>query len=145
MTFCECCSILHLMPCLLYNLIAIMSSLILSYLDSHLRTWYVCGKGNRFFPTSVQIVSPYMLLNLFLSLLSFFRVSPWPLILLDQNLHSAQYIYIYIYIYAFSRRFYPKRLTLHSSYSFYFFFVSSQQYTHKEDTAGDFMLLKMSK
>ncbi len=25
---------------------------------------------------------------------------------------------IYIYIYAFSRRFYPKRLTLHSSYSF---------------------------
>ncbi len=31
---------------------------------------------------------------------------------------------IYIYIYAFSRRFYPKRLTLHSSYSFYIF-VSS--------------------
>ncbi len=30
------------------------------------------------------------------------------------------YIYaFYIYIYAFSRRFYPKRLTLHSSYSFY--------------------------
>ncbi len=28
-------------------------------------------------------------------------------------------IYIYIYIYAFSRRFYPKRLTLHSSNSFY--------------------------
>ncbi len=27
--------------------------------------------------------------------------------------------YIYIYIYAFSRRFYPKRLTLHSSDSFY--------------------------
>ncbi len=26
---------------------------------------------------------------------------------------------IYIYIYAFSRRFYPKRLTLHSSYSFH--------------------------
>ncbi len=26
---------------------------------------------------------------------------------------------IYIYIYAFSRRFYPKRLTLHSRYSFY--------------------------
>ncbi len=26
---------------------------------------------------------------------------------------------IYIYIYEFSRRFYPKRLTLHSSYSFY--------------------------
>ncbi len=32
------------------------------------------------------------------------------------NLRSA---YIYIYIYAFSRRFYPKRLTVHSSYSFY--------------------------
>ncbi len=30
-------------------------------------------------------------------------------------------IYIYIYIYAFSRRFYPKRLTLHSSYSFTFY------------------------
>ncbi len=29
------------------------------------------------------------------------------------------WVYIYIYIYAFSRRFYPKRLTLHSSYSFY--------------------------
>ncbi len=28
-------------------------------------------------------------------------------------------VLIYIYIYAFSRRFYPKRLTLHSSYSFY--------------------------
>ncbi len=27
--------------------------------------------------------------------------------------------FIYIYIYAFSRRFYPKRLTLHASYSFY--------------------------
>ncbi len=26
----------------------------------------------------------------------------------------------YIYIYAFSRRFYPKRLTLHSSYSFFY-------------------------
>ncbi len=32
---------------------------------------------------------------------------------------KAAFIYIYIYIYAFSRRFYPKRLTLHSSYSFY--------------------------
>ncbi len=30
--------------------------------------------------------------------------------------------YIYIYIYSFSRRFYPKRLTLHSSYSFYIFY-----------------------
>ncbi len=35
--------------------------------------------------------------------------------------HSTRGIasYIYIYIYTFSRRFYPKRLTLHSSYSFY--------------------------
>ncbi len=31
------------------------------------------------------------------------------------------WFYIYIYIYAFSRRFYPKRLTLHSSYSFTFY------------------------
>ncbi len=31
----------------------------------------------------------------------------------------SKFFYIYIYIYAFSRRFYPKRLTLHSSYSFY--------------------------
>ncbi len=48
---------------------------------------------------------------------------------LDSNsggTHSQQRIHcwvskwcIYIYIYAFSRRFYPKRLTLHSSYSFY--------------------------
>ncbi len=30
-------------------------------------------------------------------------------------------LYLYIYIYAFSRRFYPKRLTLHSSYSFTFY------------------------
>ncbi len=29
--------------------------------------------------------------------------------------------FIYIYIYAFSRHFYPKRLTLHSSYSFTFY------------------------
>ncbi len=33
----------------------------------------------------------------------------------------AYIFYIYIYIYAFSRRFYPKRLTLHSSYSFTFY------------------------
>ncbi len=31
---------------------------------------------------------------------------------------------VYIYIYAFSRRFYPKRLTLHSSYSFLHFISS---------------------
>ncbi len=35
------------------------------------------------------------------------------------------YIYIYIYIYAFSRRFYPKRLTVHSGYTiFIYFFIS---------------------
>ncbi len=33
--------------------------------------------------------------------------------------HVQELVYIYIYIYAFRRRFYPKRLTLHSSYSFY--------------------------
>ncbi len=27
----------------------------------------------------------------------------------------------YIYIYAFSRRFYPKRLTVHSGYNFFFY------------------------
>ncbi len=32
----------------------------------------------------------------------------------------------FIYIYAFSRRFYPKRLTLHSSYSF-LHFISSEK------------------
>ncbi len=39
--------------------------------------------------------------------------------------HSWQSVWLwhvyYIYIYAFSRRFYPKRLTLHSSYSFTFY------------------------
>ncbi len=33
----------------------------------------------------------------------------------------SAHFYFYIYIYAFSRRFYPKRLTLHSSYSFTFY------------------------
>ncbi len=38
----------------------------------------------------------------------------------SENHDTALHIYIYIYIYAFSRRFYPKRLTLHSlHYSFY--------------------------
>ncbi len=36
-----------------------------------------------------------------------------------REIPTNKYIYIYIYIYAFSRRFYPKRLTVHSSYSFY--------------------------
>ncbi len=35
------------------------------------------------------------------------------------------HLFIYIYIYAFSRRFYPKWLTLHSSYSFFLHFISS--------------------
>ncbi len=38
----------------------------------------------------------------------------------DSGLQVICIVYIYIYIYAFSRRFYPKRLTLHSSYSFTF-------------------------
>ncbi len=33
------------------------------------------------------------------------------------------YIYIYIYIYAFSRHFYPKRLTVHSGYTIFFLSV----------------------
>ncbi len=33
--------------------------------------------------------------------------------------------YIYIYIYAFSRRFYPKRLTVHSGYTFFYQYVCS--------------------
>ncbi len=40
------------------------------------------------------------------------------------TLSSSEFWYFrvyYIYIYAFSRRFYPKRLTLHSSYSFTFY------------------------
>ncbi len=39
-------------------------------------------------------------------------------ILADTFIQSDLHLH-YIYIYAFSRRFYPKRLTLHSSYSFY--------------------------
>ncbi len=38
------------------------------------------------------------------------------------NVHCIPSVYYnYIYIYAFSRRFYPKRLTLHSNYSFFTF------------------------
>ncbi len=37
------------------------------------------------------------------------------------NHWKAPVAYFYIYIYAFSRRFYPKRLKLHSSYSFTFY------------------------
>ncbi len=44
-------------------------------------------------------------------LISFSHFSVFPV--------SQFIITFYIYIYAFSRRFYPKRLTLHSSYSFY--------------------------
>ncbi len=36
----------------------------------------------------------------------------------------------HIYIYAFSRRFYPKRLTLHSSYSFYILSAHFITHTH---------------
>ncbi len=41
----------------------------------------------------------------------------------EQN--YTEEFYIYIYIYAFSRHFYPKRLTLHSSYSFTFYQLCS--------------------
>ncbi len=33
------------------------------------------------------------------------------------NFSPAMRFYIYIYMYAFSRRFYPKRLTVHSDYT----------------------------
>ncbi len=39
----------------------------------------------------------------------------------DINWWTGEVWITYIYIYAFSRRFYPKRLTLHSSYSFTFY------------------------
>ncbi len=42
----------------------------------------------------------------------------------NDRMNRSVLYYIYIYIYAFSRRFYPKRLTLHSSYSFYIFISS---------------------
>ncbi len=48
----------------------------------------------------------------------------WAIPRLASHFLKLCYIYIYIYIYAFSRRFYPKRLTLHSSYSFYIFISS---------------------
>ncbi len=35
------------------------------------------------------------------------------------NIAQRQFVPIYIYIYAFSRRFYPKRLTVHSGYTFF--------------------------
>ncbi len=34
------------------------------------------------------------------------------------TLHTVSSVVLYIYIYAFSRRFYPKRLTVHSGYTF---------------------------
>ncbi len=39
----------------------------------------------------------------------------------SHHTHTHTYILHLHYIYAFSRRFYPKRLTLHSSYSFTFY------------------------
>ncbi len=38
-------------------------------------------------------------------------------ILVGYNIACGVCHYIYIYIYAFSRRFYPKRLTVHSGYT----------------------------
>ncbi len=37
----------------------------------------------------------------------------------DLKYGHAEYLYLYIYIYAFSRRFYPKRHTVHSGYTFF--------------------------
>ncbi len=42
----------------------------------------------------------------------------------------------YIYIYAFSRRFYPKRLTLHSSYSFTFYQQGKQEFPREHVSDG---------
>ncbi len=39
--------------------------------------------------------------------------------LFDWLIVTMYYIYIYIYIYAFSRRFYPKRLIVHSGYTLF--------------------------
>ncbi len=45
--------------------------------------------------------------------------SDWLHLFFSFHRNAFTLYYIYIYIYAFSRRFYPKRLTLHSSDSFY--------------------------
>ncbi len=39
---------------------------------------------------------------------------------LDATCFGILFIYVYIYIYAFSRRFYPKWLTVNSGYTFFF-------------------------
>ncbi len=51
------------------------------------------------------------------------------LLLLD-NISFPTHIYTYIYIYAFSRRFYPKTLTVHSSYKFSLVCVFPGNRTH---------------
>ncbi len=38
---------------------------------------------------------------------------------------DKNYSFIYIYIYAFSRRFYPKRLTVHSGYTYFYQYMCS--------------------
>ncbi len=51
-----------------------------------------------------------------------FKCTKWQLQMCNPvYMHTFQMnsVCTYIYIYAFSRRFYPKQLTLHSSYSFY--------------------------
>ncbi len=43
---------------------------------------------------------------------------------LKNTKHNTYYL-VYIYIYAFSRRFYPKRLTVHSGYTLFYQYVCS--------------------
>ncbi len=59
-------------------------------------------------------ISPYIFK--FLSLKIRTNIKSWNTIM--KSLWSLSDYYIYIYIYAFSRRFYPKRLTVHSGYTF---------------------------
>ncbi len=68
-------------------------------------------------------VTPFVILNIFISncnLITHF----FPVTVIDYN-------YIYIYIYAFSRHFYPKRLTVHSGYTFFLsVYVFPGNWTH---------------
>ncbi len=50
-----------------------------------------------------------------------FRKKTW----YNNKMKNILKYYIYIYIYAFRRRFYPKRLTVHSGYTFFCQYVCS--------------------